>query len=279
MIKKIQAPVRIDFAGGTTDIKEFSSKYGGAVLNASINKYVTGTLESTDKKVSLDYSANIPTSSGLGTSGAMTLVWLALISKEKNKTKLCEEVYNISQARELFADGKQDQYAAAFGGINFMEFQKNGKVKVIKLKLKLSTIKKLENSLILIYTGKPHYSGNTNGHVIQHLKKGKNTSNLKKIKQIAIQMKQALEKDDLEKFAELLNEETKERAKLHPMIVPKTTKNIIDQGMKNGATGAKVLGSGGGGSILFYGNKNKLKKFFKGKAIGFRFDGGGIKWL
>ena len=278
-IKKITAPVRIDFGGGTTDIKEFFSKYGGCVLNASIDKYVVGKLESTDKKVSLDYSANIPTSSGLGTSGAMTLVWLALITKQKDKTKLCEQVWKISQARELFADGKQDQYAAAFGGINFMEFRKDGTTKITPLKLKAQTIKKLENSLVLVYTGKPHYSGDTNGSVIRNLKKGKNISNLKAIKQIAIQMKRTLEKNNLEEFAELLNKETKERTKLHPMIVPQSTKKIIKQGMEKGAIAAKVLGSGGGGSILFYGNKAKLKRKFGRKVIDFKFDFQGLRWL
>ncbi|MFH1710843.1 MAG: hypothetical protein ABH840_00865 [Nanoarchaeota archaeon] len=277
MIKKITAPVRIDFGGGTTDIKEFSSKYGGCVLNAAINKRVSGHLEATDRKVSLEYSGDIPTSSGLGTSGTMTLVWLALISKEKNKEKLCEEVYKISQARELFADGKQDQYASAFGGINFMEFGK--KVKITPLKLSKKFVKKLENSLILVYTGKPHYSGDTNGAVIKDLKKGKNTGNLKRIKQIAIEMKSALEKEDLAKFAELLNEETEQREKLHPMIVPKSTKTIIQQGLKNGAVAAKVLGSGGGGSILFFGDKARLKRYFSEKAITFKFDFSGLTWL
>ena len=276
MIKKARAPVRIDFAGGTTNIKEFASKYGGAVLNAAIDHYVFGSLEATDKRVSLEYSGDIPTSSGLGTSGAMTLVWLALISKEKNKEELCEEVYNISQARELFADGKQDQYASAFGGINFMEFGK--KVKITPLKLSKNFIKKLEDSLILVYTGKPHYSGDTNGAVIKNLIKGKNTSNLKRIKQIAIEMKSALEKQDLAKFAELLNEETEQRSKLHEMIVPESTKRIIQQGNKNGATAAKVLGSGGGGSILFFGDKARLKRYFGDKAITFKFDFSGLIW-
>lgn len=85
IIKQVKAPVRIDFAGGTTDIQPFPKKHGGAVLNAAINKYITGKLVATDKTVGLGYSGNIPTSSGLGTSGVMNLVWLALISKTKNK--------------------------------------------------------------------------------------------------------------------------------------------------------------------------------------------------
>ena len=279
MIKKVVAPVRVDFGGGTTDIESFYSKYGGAVLNCSIQKYIVGEIISNDKDVSLKYLGNIPTSSGLGTSGAMTLVWLALITKEKNKGKLCEWVYNISQARELFNNGKQDQYAAAFGGINFFEFNKKGKVKISKLNLKKSVVKKLEDNLILVYTGKPHYSGDTNSAMINNLKKGKNVDNFLAIKRIAYNMKRALLKEDLEKFASLMNEETRQRKMLDKTIVPKNIQELIKKGMKSGAKAAKICGSGGGGSILFFGNKKKLKKKFGSKVIDFKFDFNGLRWI
>ena len=83
-IKRVKAPVRIDFGGGTTDIEPFTYSHGGAVLNAAINKYIVGELIAGDKSVGLKYKGNIPTSSGLGTSGVMSLVWLALILKTKN---------------------------------------------------------------------------------------------------------------------------------------------------------------------------------------------------
>lgn len=278
-IKKVKAPVRVDFGGGTTDIAPFFSKYGGAVLNCAIQKYVIGEIIATDKKVKLSYEGDIPTSSGLGTSGSMTLVWMALITKEKDKRKLSEWVYNASQARELFDDGKQDQYAAAFGGINFLEFDKKGKVKITKLNLKKSVIKKLEQKLILIYTGKPHYSGNTNKKAIDNLKKGKNVKNFLQIKKIAYQMKDALLKGDLNKFAELLNEETEQRKGLDEITVPKKTRDLIKIGMKNGAIAAKICGSGGGGSILFFGDKKKLKRKFGKKIIDFKFDFQGLRFL
>lgn len=277
--KKVKAPVRVDFGGGTTDIAPFFSKHGGAVLNCAIQKYIIGKLTSTDKSIKLSYEGNIPTSSGLGTSGAMTLVWLSLITKEKDKRKLCEWTYNISQARELFDDGKQDQYAAAFGGINFLELDKKGKVKLTKLNLKKSTIKKLEQKLILIYTGKPHYSGDTNGEAIRNLRKSKNTKNLLEIKKIAYKMKSALLKGNLNKFAELMNEETKQRKQLSKIAIPKKTQDLINLGINNGAIAAKVCGSGGGGSILFFGNTKKLKKVFKNKIINFKIDFDGLRWI
>jgi len=201
IVKEVRAPVRIDFAGGTTDITPFSTKYGGAVLNAAINKYVFGKLIATDKSVGLEYHSNIPTSSGLGSSGVMNLVWLALISQYKDKIKLAENVYNLEQATGLIG-GKQDQYASAIGGINFFEF-KDHKVKINRLNLSKKLIDELENRLVLVYTG-PHYSGMLNKLAIQNLLKGKNTKNLLEIKKTAYEMKKALMKGKLDKFADLM---------------------------------------------------------------------------
>lgn len=281
-IRKVRAPVRIDFAGGTTDIYPFTYTHGGAVLNATINRYVAGKIIKTDKKVHLEYSGNIPTSSGLGTSGVMNLVWLTLISQKKNivfkdKIELAEKVYKLEQATGVIG-GKQDQYASALGGINFLEF-KSDKVKINKLNLKKSFVKELEKSLVLVYTGKAHYAGSSNKKSIDNLRRGKNTQELINLKNIAIEMKNSLMKNDLSKFSGLMNQETKEREKLHKtMIIPKT-RDFIRQGLKSGATGAKICGSGNGGSILFFGNKRKLIKKFNKNIINFKFDFEGLKIL
>ncbi len=279
--KKLMAPVRIDFGGGSTDISPFKDKYGGCVLNATINRYVVGELFVSNKKTHLEYTGDIPTSSGLGTSGVMNLVWLSLISQkidkldDKKRKKLAETVYGLEQAMGLIG-GKQDQYAAAYGGINFMTFNKD-EVRVERLNLSKKFIRELEDRMVLVYTGKPHFSGNTNGAIIDSLKKGKNNENLLRIKRIAIGMKNALLKEDIQRFAELMNEETSERKKLHKSIIPKNIQRIIEEGMKNGAISAKVCGSGGGGSILFLGNKNQLKKRFGSKVIDFKFDFEGLR--
>jgi D-glycero-alpha-D-manno-heptose-7-phosphate kinase len=286
-IKRMIAPVRIDFGGGTTDIYPFTHKHGGAVLNACINRYVTGKIIKTNENVHLEYTGNTPTSSGLGTSGVMNLVWLALISQIQLKKKgsipfnikkeLAERVYSLEQGIGLVG-GKQDQYASAFGGINFLEF-KGDKVKVIRLNLNKNFIRKFENSLVLVYTGKPHFSGDSNKFMMDNLSKGKNVKNLLRIKNIAKEMKNALIKKDLEKFAELMNKETEERKLLHKSILPPKIKKIMDTGMNNGAIGAKICGSGGGGTILFLGDKKKLIKKFKRNVIGFKFDFKGLRWL
>ncbi|MEM4625200.1 MAG: hypothetical protein QXJ28_00315 [Candidatus Pacearchaeota archaeon] len=274
MIKRVIAPVRIDFGGGTTDIFPFTRDFGGAVLNAAINKYIHGKLIATDKQVKLSYYGDLPTSSGLGTSGVMNLVWLALISNKKNKEELAEEVYKIEQVMGLIG-GKQDQYAAAFGGINFIEV--TDKVKVTKLKLSKKIIKEMENRLVIVYTGKPHFSGNSNKKSIDNLVRGNNIENLKKIKEIAIEMKEALLEENLNKFSNLLNEETKYRSRLHKTMVPGYVKKFIEEGLKNGAESAKILGSGNGGSILFFGDKKKIIRKFGKRAISFKFDFQGLR--
>jgi D-glycero-alpha-D-manno-heptose-7-phosphate kinase len=212
----------------------------------------------------------------------MNLVWLSLINKkkftnEKDKIELAEKAYRLEQSIGLVG-GKQDQYASALGGINFLEFN-DDKVKITKLRLKASVIKELEDKLILVYTGKPHFSGNSNSKMIEGLKRGKKVESFLKIKEITKQMKTALEKDDLARFAELLNKETEERAKLNPEIVPKRTREMIKLGRNNGAIAAKICGSGGGGCILFFGNKESIKKAFKEKCIDFKFDFEGLHWL
>ena len=92
-------------------------------------------------------------------------------------------------------------------------------------------------------------------------------------------MKRALLNSDINKFAGLMNEETRERKKLHKSIVPENIQKIINIGIENGAIAAKVCGSGGGGSILFLGDKQKLKKKFGDKIIDFKFDFEGLRIL
>jgi len=275
MIKRVKAPVRIDFAGGTTDIEPFTH-IGGAVLNAAINHYIKGELITTDKKVGLRYHADIPTNSGLGTSGAMNIVWLALITNIKNKIELAEKAYLLERAMD-FTGGKQDQYASALGGINFLEF-KNEKVKVTRLNLRKNLIKELESSLVLHYTGKPHYSTDLNKSMMNNFLKGKNIEILIRIRDIAKEMKQALLKQDLIKFYQLLNEELNERRKLPTKVTNQKINKLINIGLKHGAVAAKLCGAGGGGSILFYcENKKRLMK--KLKCIDFKFDFKGLQWL
>ena len=296
MAKKIKAPVRIDFAGGTTDISPFKDTHGGATLNAAINKYIYGRLRATSRSVSLEYHGDIPTSSGLGTSGVMNLVWLALISQDTNfnssakknnekitkklRAKLAEQVYKIEQAQNLVG-GKQDQYASAFGGINLWEFKKQ---KVIRTPVKLSrdTRKELEDNLVLLYIGK-HFSGDSNKFMVENLTKShEKIKHLNAIKHLAYDMKTSLEYGYFNLFSNLMNQYTIHRRKLHNSIIPSKVESIIKKARKNGAKGVKVCGSGNGGSLLVYGDKSRIKRCFSRnkdiKVIDFKFDWNGLSF-
>ena len=278
MIKKVKAPFRIDFAGGTTDISPFRDEMYGTVLNASINKYVVGYIKKSDKGIELKYSSNIPTASGLGTSGCMNVVLSSLITHETDKIKLAEQAFKIEQAIGDIG-GKQDQYGASLGGINLLEFIKD-KTKITPLNLSKYTVKELENHLILIYSGKSRLSKNTNRDVIESYKKNDQTTvnALKRIKQISYEMKNALEKSNFKKFISLMNEEWLNRKRLHKSITNPYLNKLIEEGLKY-SLAAKVCGAAGGGCILFYAkNKNefrtKMKKHF---IIDFKFDFKGIQ--
>ena len=275
IIKKVRAPVRIDFAGGTTDIYPFTHTYGGAVLNVAINRYIKGKIVKTDKKTHLEYTGSTPTSSGLGTSGAMNVVWLALINRTKNKKELADTAFEMEKVFGIVG-GKQDHYSAAFGGINFLEFKKE---KVIRtpIKLKHDFIEELENNLVLVYTGIPHFESSANSAMIENIKRGWHVQNLIKIREVAKAMKKALLRKDLISFSSLMNEETRNRKKLDKSVLPPGADKIIKEGFNHGASGAKICGSGNGGSILFFGNKKKLSRKFKKSVIDFKFDFEGLK--
>lgn len=278
MIKDARAPVRIDFAGGTTDIYPFTHRYGGCVLNAAINRYVKGRLVSTKDETRLSYSASIPTGSGLGTSSSMNVVWLGLVSTITDKRRIAETVYKLEQDIGIIG-GKQDQYAAAFGGINFLEFEKDMVVRTA-VNIDKRIFRRLESGLILVYAGKPRYSSRINGLVIRNLRNRhrQTIGALKNVREIAIEMKESLENGRLKRFIRLMNEEWINRKRLHPMVTNPRLDRLVQLGLENGAAGAKVCGAAGGGSILFYcyDKPKVINKLKQEKIIDFKFDFGGL---
>ena len=115
--------------------------------------------------------------------------------------------------------------------------------------------------------------------MIDNIKRGLHVDHLVNIRNIARKMKKTLLSGNLTKFPELMNQETENRKQLDKSVLPPKAGSMIKQGFKNGAVGAKILGSGNGGSILFYGHKNSIVKCFKRKVIDFKFDFEGLKVL
>src|SRR5262249_36264640 len=157
---------------------------GGAVVNAAIDHYVTGNLEILDpdeadaatleriaelhsrEGISVSYQSDLPSGSGLGTSSALNVVWLSLvksqITSDDDRAGIAELAYQLEEILGILG-GKQDQYASALGGFNYMTF--GDTVQVERLNIAPETIQALESRLVLCYTGKPRLSGNIHENV------------------------------------------------------------------------------------------------------------------
>jgi len=288
MFIRSRAPVRIDFAGGWTDVSLFTEDSPGKVVNAAVtlysyatirlkgkeNEMPPGKLERTldlririysadfDKYIEaedirkFEYDGNIdlvkaairkmrileggfdlitqstaPPGSGLGTSAAMGVALIGSLSKMLNDPLLPSEVAEFASSIERFElnirGGKQDQYASALGGINFMEF-KGEDVKVSPLRLPADVICELEKNLVLCYTGKSRLSGDIHGKVVANFKRGDRSTReaLSNLKEIAESVKRALLRGRLEEFGELLEENWRNQKALHPSITNERTEEL-----------------------------------------------------
>lgn len=278
VIKGVKCPVRIDFGGGTTDVEPFASSEGGFVLSAAINKYVIGTSYKYLSRFRLEYESEVPTAGGLGTSGAMNLCWLALVTDETDPGKLAENAYRIEQARGE-RGGRQDQYASALGGINFMRFCSQ-EVHVKKMSLSEDLLDALRDRLVLVYTGEKKLDKTKQDQEIMDCYRRNDEriiSCLGNIKDITYRMKSCLERGELDKFGRLFNDEWANRKQLHPSKSNPKLDEVINRGLRN-SVGAKVLGAAGGGCVLFYTRKPlKVKEDLKDcLIIEFEFDFEGI---
>lgn len=199
-----------------------------------------------------------PAGSGLGTSSTLTVSiigafteWLKLPLGEYDIAHLAYEIERLDLA---MAGGKQDQYAATFGGINFMEFLDNDKVIVNPLPLKQEYIDELNFNLLLYYTGTSRLSAN----IIESQTKNiisKNKSSLEgmhKLKEQAKKMKETLLKGDIYQVGEILDFGWKYKKQLAQEISNPIIDNIYNTAIENGASGGKISGAGGGGFMMFF---------------------------
>jgi D-glycero-alpha-D-manno-heptose-7-phosphate kinase len=263
---------------------DFPVKYNGELdLLKSVIK-----VTNFNKKVTLTaYHEMIP-HSRLGTSSSISVAALGSIFRYLNKRIDKVRIADIAtyvEKKELNMDnGPQDQYAAALGGILMLRYD-GKRTKVEKLKLKEETVMEMEKNMVLCYLNSEKVAGNVNHETVEGYKSGNErvVSSIKNIKQITFDIYKALKKDRLGDFAELLNEENKNRERLNKYIVTPNCKKYIKIGLKNGAVSGKILGSGAGGTLLFYAKENQRERLIKsleknkGKTFDFRFDFDGLK--
>lgn len=318
-----RSPLRISLGGGGTDLPSYYCEHGGFLIAAAIDKYVFITLHKTFvddliikysklervrsvedvqhpiireafKFVGVDASylevasmADIPSGTGLGSSGSFTTALLKALHTYKkhliHPEVLAEQACHIEIDKLQEPIGKQDQYIAAYGGITCFNFLPNHRVEAWPLKIDNDTLHSLEDNLLLFFTG---YSRSASSILNeQHVKSKKNdsdmTRNLHFIKDLGLQSKDALESGDLHAFAELMNVHWESKKQRSSNMSNSHIDDLYLLARKNGALGGKVIGAGGGGFLMFYADdKARLRKAMREAGlheVRFRFDFQGTK--
>ena len=241
----------------------------------------------TPKACRITTYSDAPAGSGLGSSSTMVVCILKAFVEWYNLPmgdyEIARLAYQIERVDLGLSGGKQDQYAAAFGGFNYMEFLPDGNVIVNPLRVKRWIVDELESSIVLYYTG----ASRSSAAIIEEQKK--NTSSGKsdaveamhRIKQSAIDMKRVLLEGNMEGFSRILGKAWEDKKKMASAITNPMIQAAFDVAFAAGATAGKVSGAGGGGFIIFMTDPAKRRLVINalnempGQVVGFQFSEGG----
>ncbi len=318
-----RSPLRVSLGGGGTDLPSYYQDYEGFLLAAAIDRYayvsvsrpffeginlkysrienvnhvdqiehpiireVLRTLNLKSPQVEISSFADIPSGTGLGSSGSFTTALIkALYSHYKRQmhpNQIAELACEIEITKLGEPIGKQDQYIAAYGGISEFHFHKDGSVSSSPLNLEMRTIHDLEDNLLLFFTGISRSASKILND--QNSKSSKKDQimidNLHFTKELGLQSKKALLANDTFKFGELLHEHWEHKKSRSVGMSNEFIDNAYNQAIVAGAIGGKLVGAGGGGYLMFYSNdKEKLR--YKMSELGleevrFHFDFEGTK--
>ncbi len=294
-----RTPFRVSFAGGGSDLAAFYEKYGGCVLSTSINRYCYISIhpyfnanqtmlkysqnELVDNLsdirhrifncvlnerglhgVEISSTADVPGGTGLGSSSTFTVGLLNALNcyqgKYMSKGRLAEKACEVEIEKLGSPIGKQDQYAAAFGGLNFIRFHSDGEVSVSPVAMHGDVYRRLQENLVMFYTGDTRSADAILSEQKKNMSREDKTENLKKMCALAEEMRTELERDDLGGFGSLLNEGWKLKRTLASGISNPAIDEAYETAMANGALGGKLLGAGGGGFLLFYCEPEKQER-------------------
>lgn len=286
----IQTPLRVSFFGGGTDFPSFYCSEGGCVLSSAIDKYIFITIKKRfDEKLRVGYTrtemvdeldeiqhelirealritgisqgveittmGDIPAAgSGLGSSSTVTVGALhamyTYLGKIVPAEQLAREACHIEIDTLQKPIGIQDQYIAAYGGLRFLEFQKEGAVDVQKVELDERLKRRLNDNLLLFFTGVTRRSSTI-------LNEQKNNINhrlhvLRQLKQMAYTARDELKSGNLDAIGHLLDESWQLKKQLASQISNLSIDDIYQAAREAGAIGGKITGAGGGGFLLLY---------------------------
>lgn len=286
-----RAPFRVSFCGGGSDLPSFFEQYGGCVLSTTIRKYMYLTIHNYFHKdqIVLKYSktetvsdyasiehkyfrqclmdfgitgveissmADIPSGTGLGSSSSFTVALLHLLYTYKgeyvSKYKLAKDACEIEISKLGEPIGKQDQFAAAFGGLNFYEFKPNGFVNVEPIIMAPNSYRILENNILMFYLGGVHSASTIlmeQNKNVKAIDKAKAQQRMCKLTRV---LKEELQNNNVDATGELLHENWMLKKSLASGISNPIIDETYDAALAAGALGGKLLGAGGAGFMVFY---------------------------
>jgi D-glycero-alpha-D-manno-heptose-7-phosphate kinase len=290
-----QTPLRISICGGGTDFKDYYSRCEGAVISTAIDKYVYVIVkERFDEKIYIDYAkkeivddiseikhdlvreaakkakmktgfevtmlADIPSEgSGLGSSSSLTVGLLNSFYHYQGIQPSTEQL--AQEACEIEIDilgkpiGKQDQYIAAYGGLSFIKFKKDGAVELERINIQNGLKRKLGSNLLLFFTNVTRKADTIlteqRNKISDHLE----YHNL--IKDLAYKAREAILNEKIDKIGDLLAENWKLKKELSSNITNSLIDGMYNKAIQGGTIGAKVSGAGGGGFLLTYCKRDK----------------------
>jgi D-glycero-alpha-D-manno-heptose-7-phosphate kinase len=231
--------------------------------------------------------ADIPSGTGLGSSGSFTTALLkALHAHKKNlihPRELAEQACHVEIDLLKEEIGKQDQYIAAFGGLTCLEFPPGDEVKAAPLQISTETLYNLEDNLLLFFTG---YSRSASKVLSEQNRRSLDRDpdverNLHELKDVALKSRDALVAGDLREFAELLSFQWEQKKRRTGGASNEEIDRLYQIGMQNGALGGKLVGAGGGGFLMFYAEDKVHLRHAMLEAglreVRFRFDFEGTK--
>jgi D-glycero-alpha-D-manno-heptose-7-phosphate kinase len=288
-----RTPLRISLGGGGTDLPSYYREHGGVVVSAAIDKYIfiglnrtftddyfikyselerttsvgdirhpivreALTLHDVGPGVEIVSMADIPSGTGLGSSGSFTVGLLRALYAFKREhvsaNALAEEACHIEIERLGRSGGKQDQYISAFGGITCFEFCPDERVRVSPLLVSQATLHDLEEHMMLFFTGYSRDADTMLADQRQRSEAGDRSmiANLAGIASLGSQIKDALESGDTLAFAALMHEHWQLKRRRSEGMSSSDTDRWYDTAMAHGALGGKLVGAGAGGFLLFY---------------------------
>jgi D-glycero-alpha-D-manno-heptose-7-phosphate kinase len=295
-----RTPFRVSFVGGGSDMETFYSRHQGAVLSTSIDKYMyisshrnfhkdqiqvkysrTETVGSIDELkhpllrealrktgitggIEIGSIADIPSGTGMGSSSAFTVGLLhnlyAINRKFVTHEDLAREACEIEIEIVKEPIGKQDQYAAAFGGLNIIYFNPDGSVRVEPLHIKSEVYQALEQNLMMFYLGNQRKASDILSEQKQNATSDDKHTVLRQMVSLVFDLRDALYQERLSDFGKILHENWMLKQKLASKISNREIDAVYEAGLQHGAMGGKLLGAGGGGFMLFYCEKEKQEK-------------------